>query len=211
MKFGDITHVDKQILKKTICEAASICENPVFVEVGINKARTSQAIMKSLDLLRVKSKLICVDKSLYAQKSWKTKCQDRVGFCTSEFVLSDSWSFTPKEKNLAWVFIDACHCYECVKKDIEHWAPLVMSGGFLLFHDAAKSMMTRRNPKAYHNDNITRSVDVYKALEDWDCKDFIFYGKSDAILDKRNRWKGSTNVYQKDYVSTHLDHSPLLP
>jgi len=197
MRFGDITNRDIKILTKTIKKAVSLCRNPVFVEVGINRARTSASIMKTLNALKIKSKLVCVDKSLYAQKCWKTKCQDRVGFCASEFILSDSWSFTPKEKNLAWVFIDACHCYECVKRDIEHWAPLVMPGGFLLFHDAAKIMMTRTNPKSYHGDNIIRPIGVYKALEDWDCKEFIFYGKSDAVLSKRDRWKGSTNAYQK--------------
>ena len=33
------------------------------------------------------------------------------------------------------VFIDADHCYESCKKDIEAWGPKIEKGGFFVFHD----------------------------------------------------------------------------
>jgi predicted O-methyltransferase YrrM len=34
-----------------------------------------------------------------------------------------------------FVFIDACHEYDCVKEDIEFWLPKVKSGGIMAGHD----------------------------------------------------------------------------
>jgi predicted O-methyltransferase YrrM len=40
-----------------------------------------------------------------------------------------------QDNSLDFVFIDACHTYECVKEDIEHWLPKVKIGGILAGHD----------------------------------------------------------------------------
>jgi hypothetical protein len=40
-----------------------------------------------------------------------------------------------ENNTLDFVFIDACHAYECVKEDIDHWLPKVKSGGILAGHD----------------------------------------------------------------------------
>jgi len=198
MKFGgSITKLDQEVIIETIRKATETFKNPVFVEVGICRAQTSRAIMETLNGLKVKSKLICIDKNLKSQKCWKTKCQDRVGFCASEFILSDSWSFTPKEKNLAWVFIDACHCYECVKKDIEHWAPLVAKNGFLVFHDVNEKLNNSYMRGDYHNDGVKRLFAVPKALDKWKNNEWVVYAKGDIFLDKKGRWTGGAKAYRK--------------
>jgi glycosyltransferase involved in cell wall biosynthesis len=43
-----------------------------------------------------------------------------------------------KDGSQDFVFIDACHCYDCVKKDIEAWVPKVRIGGIVSGHDAYK-------------------------------------------------------------------------
>lgn len=40
-----------------------------------------------------------------------------------------------EDNSLDFVFIDACHTYECVKEDIEHWLPKIKVGGVLAGHD----------------------------------------------------------------------------
>lgn len=40
-----------------------------------------------------------------------------------------------EDNSLDFVFIDACHEYECVKEDIEHWYPKVKLGGTIAGHD----------------------------------------------------------------------------
>jgi len=37
------------------------------------------------------------------------------------------------------LFIDASHEYEDVRRDFEFWSPMVMVGGFIMFHDAVDS------------------------------------------------------------------------
>jgi hypothetical protein len=39
------------------------------------------------------------------------------------------------DSTLDFVYIDANHSYECVKKDLETWYPKVRSGGFICGHD----------------------------------------------------------------------------
>ena len=40
-----------------------------------------------------------------------------------------------QDNSLDFVFIDACHDYEAVKKDIEAWYPKVKGGGIISGHD----------------------------------------------------------------------------
>lgn len=40
-----------------------------------------------------------------------------------------------EDNSLDFVFIDACHTYECVKEDIEHWYPKVKPNGIMAGHD----------------------------------------------------------------------------
>ena len=41
-----------------------------------------------------------------------------------------------EDNSLDFVFIDACHEYECVKEDIIHWLPKIAPNGILAGHDA---------------------------------------------------------------------------
>jgi hypothetical protein len=40
-----------------------------------------------------------------------------------------------ENESLDFVFIDACHSYNCVKEDIQHWLPKVKKNGVLAGHD----------------------------------------------------------------------------
>jgi len=37
---------------------------------------------------------------------------------------------------IGMLFIDGCHCYECVKKDFLLWSPKIIKDGLIIFHDA---------------------------------------------------------------------------
>ena len=41
------------------------------------------------------------------------------------------------KKEISYIFIDADHRYEAVKKDFEDWLPFVEQGGFISLHDSA--------------------------------------------------------------------------
>ena len=40
------------------------------------------------------------------------------------------------DKPVGFILIDGCHCTECVKKDFFLWAPKMVPGGIMVFHDA---------------------------------------------------------------------------
>lgn len=50
-----------------------------------------------------------------------------------------SWDMAQYVENesVDLLYLDACHEYECVKKDLESWAPKVKKGGIIAGHDYA--------------------------------------------------------------------------
>lgn len=46
--------------------------------------------------------------------------------------------------DIAWLYIDGCHCYDCAYDDIQLWVPKVALGGYVLFHDCANRQDNKR-------------------------------------------------------------------
>lgn len=57
------------------------------------------------------------------------------------------------------LFIDGDHRYQAVKGDIEGWAPKVVPGGVIAFHDYA--------PTPYHLQLLPELEGVRRAIEEW--------------------------------------------
>ena len=66
------------------------------------------------------------------------------------------------ERAIDLCFIDACHWYNCVVKDIRAWCPHVKVGGVVLFHDAAPH--TNPAPHEQH-------IEVERAINEWQAQD----------------------------------------
>ena len=56
---------------------------------------------------------------------------------TVELLRGISWDMASKVKDdsLGLLYLDACHTYDCVKKDLEAWFPKVKQGGIVAGHD----------------------------------------------------------------------------
>lgn len=56
---------------------------------------------------------------------------------TVELLRGISWDMAGKVRNghLGLLYLDGCHTYECVKKDLEAWVPKVKDGGYVAGHD----------------------------------------------------------------------------
>ena len=39
------------------------------------------------------------------------------------------------DESLDFIFLDACHLYECISEDIKHWFPKLKKNGIIAGHD----------------------------------------------------------------------------
>ncbi len=72
--------------------------------------------------------------------------------------------------DINWMFIDACHCQECVERDIRMYTPKLADKAVLCFHDASPKVQGKYpqdypDLKGYHNEEKARQgINVLKAL-----------------------------------------------
>jgi hypothetical protein len=117
-----------------------------FVEIGIDAGLTSRSLtidirnwMKSHGFPRT-FRYFGVD-----------AFANRPEFICDEFVFISKFSHLASSElpsELHWCWIDGCHCYNCVKRDLEIYAGKMAVGGHLLFHDASPGMQGR-DPQTY--------------------------------------------------------------
>jgi len=134
LRVGKISQEEAELIHETLFEFG----NGIFVELGVGRAETSYFIAMSLDTLNIKSVFIGVDSSIDAKIAWEKYFSKEVyDCCRPIFIFGNSFDLSI---NADWVFVDACHCFDCVSKDIRTWGPNVRDGGFFLFHDAHESV-----------------------------------------------------------------------
>lgn len=78
----------------------------------------------------------------------------------ADVVIADSRTYWKKfNLPIHLLFIDGDHHYEAVKRDIEGWAPKVVQGGVVAFHDYA--------PTPYHLQLLPELEGVRRAVSEW--------------------------------------------
>lgn len=117
----------------------------VGVEVGVERGHYSKEIVKTA------TKLYCVD-AWEAYKGYREhvsqdkldsfflETQERLKGHNVEFIRKYSLDAVNdfQDESLDFVYIDANHSYENVKKDIEAWSKKVKKGGIVAGHDYIK-------------------------------------------------------------------------
>jgi len=150
-KAGNIYETKKIILIMEIRYRSQLYKllpaNPIVAEIGCAEG------LFSLDILRWPSGILyMVDnwETIPTQRgdgafdqSWHDKNFDEAMHRVSEYkdnvivLRGISWDMAKEvtDGTLDMVYIDACHSYECVKKDLEAWTPKVKKGGIVAGHD----------------------------------------------------------------------------
>ena len=121
--------------------------NPVTVELGVAEGNFS------LDILREwkPKKHYLVDNwgpinditgdgtnpQVWHDKNYLQTVQKVNDYKNIEILRGITWEMANfvDDNSIDIVYIDACHSYECVMKDIESWIPKVKKGGIMAFHD----------------------------------------------------------------------------
>jgi SAM-dependent methyltransferase len=140
-----------------------------FCEVGCAEGGTSAGVLALLDA-----------ESEGDYRLFGIDCEALMGpprIAHERFEYLRGFSFAPETLArvpplLHWVFIDACHCAECVTRDAGNFAPRLPQGGLLVFHDASPATQGR-DPQGYaamreHHDHetaVTGGIQVRAALD----------------------------------------------
>jgi hypothetical protein len=137
----------------------------VIVEVGVLDAKTSRGLLEAATALGVVGEIICIDKEESARRAWFRRCRDFAGSAKSRFIKARSAEASSEVSHAHMVFLDACHCAECVTKDINLWGPKVVIGGRLLVHDTDESNEGREIYPPYHdNDGVARVFGAHRVV-----------------------------------------------
>jgi predicted O-methyltransferase YrrM len=151
--FGWFSDWDKQVYDKAV---AKYNDGDIFVEIGSFKGRSASVMGVNIINSNKNIKFYCVDTwqgSEEHQKGALAEDSDVVNGTLYDVFLKNTEPVKdvlipirkPSEEaakdfadnSLAFVFIDASHDYENIKKDLNSWFPKVKKGGTLAGHDAA--------------------------------------------------------------------------
>ena len=147
----------------------------IFVEVGSWKGKSTAFMCVEIANSEKLIDFHCVDtwngspehvrdghnlKELY--DTFTTNMQSLKNYYTPHRMTSVEGSNLFKNESLDFVFIDACHEYECVIEDIKHWLPKVKPGGVLAGHDADWPGVKRAVEECLGNVNVEETSWIYR-------------------------------------------------
>ena len=144
--FPRITHHHKRFYRNflfhfTQLQKVASCQSHIFIELGLNTGRTTFAVARFLD--KVYEDFLCIGID-FARTRGKHRMLRQWKQGTGKHYLNGKVIFLIEDTQLigkmfegvaAYIFLDACHCYECVKKDIAAWKNKIEIGGFFVLHD----------------------------------------------------------------------------
>lgn len=130
-------------------------DNSHFIEIGSWKGKSTAFMAVEIINSNKKIKFDCIDTWLGSDEDAHTKDNYVQNNSLYELFISNiepvkhiinpiratsaEASTYYSDNSVDIVFIDACHTYECVKKDIQLWFPKVKNGGILSGHDYTSS------------------------------------------------------------------------
>lgn len=166
-----VTIPERKAMRRSLGRVRML-EPTTYVELGVRRAETSRWLYDILTKQRSHFRLVGVDFSDFAKEKWRGNMPRRlVRDCNIEF-LPMTTSEAAKRKwssHLIWVFIDACHCFQCATEDILTWGGMLESGGQLLVHDTTDARRHYRALFQHYEPDVkksgTRRFGVWEAVQ----------------------------------------------
>jgi hypothetical protein len=163
--FGLMTPGERSVLAGSLHTIATSGDQAIhYVELGIKRAETSAFIYGRLCKLRSAFHFYAIDLDPKAEKCFQKRvgarlkkgCSAKMMLCSSEDAAKAIWP------SISWIFVDACHCFECANHDIEKWGRVVAPGGHMIIHDTTRRRL--HYTKNFQH-NHTRPFGVAQAVE----------------------------------------------
>ncbi len=155
-------HPEREVLLYTLEEAVKLPGYNWFVELGTFRGINARNFINTLNKLNHNCRFASVDFNpfnkrhhFYPKIEWETRCKNIIGPCIQYFFEGKTVDHANgfDNESIAWLFIDACHCFECVRDEIKLYTPKLTAGGYMLFHDTSKEQndqwVTHDPPRRY--------------------------------------------------------------
>jgi hypothetical protein len=155
-----------------------------FIEIGTWRAQTSFSIAESIEhvlALRndIQPRFWGVDMDPEAEKWWNKRIKHvKWSGLDLRFITAVDSSAIDKVKSVCgqihWCLIDACHCFECTRDNINAWGEIMVPGGQLAIHDTSPTRDSPKYQKRRRQHWRTRTWGVTKAVRESEMlkKDF---------------------------------------
>ena len=148
-----------------------------FVEVGCWKGRSASYMAVEIHNSNKKIKFDCVDLWDGSDEPLYNKNIDVVNNVLYQVFLTNTEpvkhiinpirmssveaSKLYSDESLDFVFIDACHEYECVKEDIKSWYPKIKKGGIIAGHDFNLKQIQKAVIEKFASFNYHPNYDIW--------------------------------------------------
>lgn len=143
-----------------------------YIELGVRRAETSRWLHDTLAKCRDEFAQFGVDFSEFAAGQWKKKMRKLAKGCPAQFLAMTTKAAAELDwhEPMAWVFIDACHCFECATDDILTWGAKLAPGGHLLVHDTTDKRRHYTALFQHYEPDVkksgTRTFGVWEAVQE---------------------------------------------
>ena len=179
---GSVTLPEHERLVHLVRDIAWQFDNPLFVEVGVWQAKTSRMILEVLKDEMRPARMLNLDITIRAEVKWRKRCASfNVQNVFRKFhrgTLSDAVKKGMIQVgDVAFLFIDGCHCVDCVTEDLETARDLICDRGLLLVHDTDPEHEFGPKDQTYHGDK--RGFGVLQGLARVDLESHGFYVKEE--------------------------------
>ncbi len=107
-----------------------------FVEIGVQRGDGTAAIIDALTILGQKRMVVSIDPTMNRdgiEEVIEGSSQHH------DLIFRQSDQYKPP-RQIAWVFVDGCHCYHCVREDLDRYGARVVPGGVVVMHDTTHGL-----------------------------------------------------------------------
>ncbi len=172
-RFGAISEQDAQVLEATL---DALPKKIKFLEIGIHDGNTGRGVKRWCDDHGVELDWWGID-----------VCHHEPPFPGATFIKGDSAEvYVDVPNDFNGILIDGCHCRNHIILDTYNYAPKVLLGGYLLFHDTGPNCQGNDH-QAYHGSKAVpefhiATLDAFKMIG-WPHPGWsLFMEKADLTL-----------------------------